>query len=43
MLRDGRPAHLEMFRKRVDEASGLDEEAEHPALFEERLHAMRHA
>ena len=31
VLRDGRPAHLEMFRKRVDGAGGLDEEVEHPA------------
>ena len=26
VLRDGRPAHLEMFRKRVDGAVGLEEE-----------------
>jgi hypothetical protein len=26
VLRDGRPAHLEMSRKRVDGAGGLDEE-----------------
>ena len=31
VLRDGRPAHLEMSRKRVDGAGGLDEEVEHPA------------
>jgi hypothetical protein len=31
VLRDGRPAHLEMSRKRVDGAGGLDEEAPHPA------------
>ena len=31
VLRDGRPAHLEMFRKRVDGAGGLDEQVEHPA------------
>ena len=31
VLRDGRPAHLEMFRKRVDGAGGLHEEVEHPA------------
>jgi hypothetical protein len=30
-LRDGRPAHLEMSRKRVDGAGGLDEVVEHPA------------
>jgi hypothetical protein len=31
VLRDGRPTHLEMSRKRVDGAGGLDEEVEHPA------------
>src|SRR5262245_6029119 len=31
VLRDGRPAHLEMSRNRVDGAVGLDEEIEHPA------------
>ena len=31
VLRDGRPAHLEMSRKRVDGAGGLDEVVEHPA------------
>src|SRR5688572_3956436 len=31
VLRDGRAAHLEMSRKRVDGAVGLDEEVEHPA------------
>ena len=31
VLRDGRPAHLEMSRKRGDGAGGLDEEVEHPA------------
>jgi len=31
VLRDGRPAHLEMSRKRVDGAGGLVEEVEHPA------------
>jgi len=30
VLRDGRPAHLEMSRKRVDGAGGLDEVVEHP-------------
>ena len=31
MLRDGRAAHLEMSRNRVDGAVGLDEQIEHPA------------
>ena len=31
VLRDGRPAHLEMSRNRVDRAVGLKEEIEHPA------------
>ena len=31
VLGDGRPAHLQMSRKRVDAAGGLDEEVEHPA------------
>ena len=31
VLRDGRAAHLEMSRKRVDGAGGLDEVVEHPA------------
>ena len=31
MQRDGLAAYLEMFRKRVDGAGGLDEEVEHPA------------
>ena len=31
MLGDGRPADLEMPRKRVDGAGGLEEEVEHPA------------
>jgi hypothetical protein len=31
VLRDGRAAHLEMSRKRVDGAVDLDEEVEHPA------------
>ena len=31
VLRDRRPAHLEMSRKRVDGAIGLEEEIQHPA------------
>src|SRR5438552_2598587 len=31
VLRDGRPAHLEMSRNRVDGTVGLDKETEHPA------------
>src|SRR5262249_39621244 len=31
VLRNGRPAHLEMSRNRVDGAVGLDQEIEHPA------------
>jgi hypothetical protein len=31
VLRDGRPAHLEMSRKRARGAGVLDEEVEHPA------------
>src|SRR5262249_19752390 len=31
VLRNGRPAHLEMSRNRVDGAVGLEEEIEHPA------------
>jgi len=31
VLRDGRAAHLEMPRDRVDGAIGLDEQIEHPA------------
>ena len=32
LLRKGRPAHLEMSRKRIDGAVGLDEEVWHPAM-----------
>ena len=32
VLRKGRPAHLEMSRKRIDGAVGLDEEVWHPAM-----------
>ena len=31
MLGDGRATHLEISRKRIDGAVGLDEEVEHPA------------